>query len=220
MSKKFVIVDYHKGNLSSVARAFSHAGAQVYISDNPQDIRMADAIIVPGVGAFADAIVYMEESGQADAIRSAVEQKVPYFGICLGMQVVFERGNEHALAHDTSWTPGLGLLPGQCIRLNDAQVKVPHMGWNQVELTPVGKASTFASHLDIDDANMYFTHSYVVTNAPEEVVIATTSYGDNFVCMIEHGSIFGCQFHPEKSSAAGERIINAFVRHVHDRNVT
>ena len=213
---KIVVVDYHKGNLSSVARGLARAGAAACTSDDPEQIRNADGLVIPGVGAFCDAIAFMRQSGEADAVLDAVAAGTPLLGICLGLQLFFERGNEGVPADEGAvadgntpeqaggpWVDGLGIMRGSCTRLKSSRLKVPHVGWDQVHMTPAGAA---------EGANMYFTHSYAVADDADAAdVLARTHYTRSFPCIVRHGNVWGCQFHPEKSSALGQRILKNFV---------
>ncbi len=234
MVPSIVVVDYHKGNLSSVVRGLNRAGAQAKASDSPDEIRAADAVVLPGVGSFYDAIAFMQQSGEAAAVLDAIAAGKPFLGICLGLQLLFERGDEgvpesaQAAAAENAmgagltpatafeadgkrWVRGLGVLPGTCSRLKSSRLKVPHVGWDQVHLTPAGRACPLLDGFP-EGANMYFTHSYAVADDAEEACIAAhTHYTRSFPCVVARGNVFGCQFHPEKSSARGLDILKNFV---------
>ena len=138
---QIAVVDYHKGNLLSVVRSAAAVGAEVVVSDDPRTISEARGIILPGVGSFEDAMSYLRPSGQADAIISSVRSGVPFLGICLGLQLLFDRGDEHTTeAWGNGWVPGLGLLSGSVARLESSRLKVPHVGWDQLHLTDHGRA--------------------------------------------------------------------------------
>lgn len=173
---KIVVVDYHKGNLSSVVRGLARAGAAACTSDDPEQIRNADGLVIPGVGAFYDAIAFMRQSGEADAVLDAVAAGTPLLGICLGLQLFFERGNEGVPADEGAvadgntpqqaggpWVDGLGIMCGSCTRLESSRLKVPHVGWDQVHMTPTGAADPLLTGF-AEGANMYFTHSYAVSD--------------------------------------------------------
>ena len=235
-SPKIVVIDYHKGNLSSVARGLARAGAAVEVSDDPAALAHADGIVLPGVGSFADAIAHMAESGQAAAVVEEVAggEGTPFLGICLGLQLLFERGDEGVSpdapvscaldarggglgpgaafeADGSRWVRGLGVLPGSCTRLVSSRLKVPHVGWDQVRMTPAGAADPLLAGF-AEGANMYFTHSYAVADDVDAAdVLARTHYTRSFPCIVRHGNVWGCQFHPEKSSALGQRILKNFV---------
>ncbi len=238
-----VVVDYHKGNLSSVVRGLVRAGAQAVASDDPAQARAADGVVIPGVGSFYDAITYMADSGLASAVLDAAAAGTPVLGICLGLQLMFDRGDEGvpetaplAAAGDAygaglapgevfeadgvRWVRGLGLMRGSCTKLESSRLKVPHVGWDQVHVTEVGEKSALLAGFP-EGANMYFTHSYAadIDAAPEDV-LGRTHYTRSFACMAQRGLVFGCQFHPEKSSARGLKILKNFVRVVADAEVT
>lgn len=214
---KIVVVDYHKGNLSSVARGLARAGAAACTSDDPEQIRNADGLVIPGVGAFYDAIAFMRQSGEADAVLDAAAG-TPLLGICLGLQLFFERGNEGVPADGGvpeqaggPWVDGLGIMRGSCTRLESSRLKVPHVGWDQVHMTSAGAADPLLVGF-AEGANMYFTHSYAVADDADAAdVLARTHYTRSFPCIVRHGNVWGCQFHPEKSSALGQRILKNFV---------
>ncbi len=232
-----VVIDYHKGNLSSVVRGLARAGADAYATDDPDRIRDAAGIVLPGVGSFYDAIDYMARSGQAEAVLDAVDggAGTPFLGICLGQQLLFDRGAEgvpadapaapapdamaSGLAAGTvfeadgeRWVRGLGLVRGSCTELPAGRLKVPHVGWDQVHVSPEGAACPLLEGFD-EGANVYFTHSFAVAaDADPSAVAARTFYGRAFPAATWSGRLFGCQFHPEKSSTHGLRILENFVR--------
>lgn len=238
-SPSIVVVDYHKGNLSSVVRGFARAGAEAYASDDPACVRAADGIVIPGVGSFFDAITYMSESGLDQAVLDAAAAQKPILGICLGLQLLLDRGDEGVPedavavsaedaygagmapatvfeADGKRWARGLGLVHGSCSRLESSRLKVPHVGWDQVHLTEEGAASPLLRGFP-EGANMYFTHSYAADlDVPAADTLGHTHYTRSFACMVQHGRVFGCQFHPEKSSARGLRLIENFVGIVED----
>lgn len=228
-----VVVDYHKGNLSSVVRGLARAGAEAQASDDPAVIGAADALVVPGVGSFYDAIAYMAQSGQAQAIVDAAQAGKPILGICLGLQLLFDRGDEGVPADvelagaansygkglpagtvfedGHRWVRGLGLLHGSCTRLDGSRLKVPHVGWDQVHLSAAGRESALLAGF-AEGANTYFTHSYAVdTDACAKNVLARTHYTRSLPCIVSSGNVYGCQFHPEKSSGLGLCILKNFV---------
>ena len=250
---QIAVVDYHKGNLSSVARGLVRAGADAAASDDPAAIAAADALVIPGVGAFYDAIEFMHASGQDRAILTAAAAGKPVLGICLGLQLLFERGDEGVpdgggavvpgdagaavpaegeaavpgdgsvygaglepgtvfAAEGRRWARGLGLIRGSCTRLESSRLKVPHVGWDQVHMTPAGAADPLLAGV-LEGADVYFTHSYAVDGDVDEAcVLARTHYARSFACVARSGSVWGCQFHPEKSSATGARILGNFVQ--------
>lgn len=206
--RRIVVVDYHKGNISSVVRGLAEAGGEAVASDDPAQIRAAAGVVLPGVGSFGDAMGYLRESGEADAILDAIGRGVPFLGICLGLQLLFERGNE---TDDGSWAEGLGVLPGSVTRLESARLKVPHVGWDQLHLTPVGRRCPVLAGVP-EGANAYFTHSFALADdVPDEVVAARTHYVRSFGSAVWRDAVFGVQFHPEKSSAVGLAMLRGFV---------
>lgn len=207
---RVVVVDYHKGNLSSVARGLADAGARVTVSDEPGVIAAAGGVVLPGVGSFGDAMAYLRESGQAEALLSAVGRGAPFLGICLGLQLLFERGDE---TDDGSWAAGLGVLAGSATRLESTRLKVPHVGWDQLHLTERGRACPLFSGVP-EGANVYFTHSYALADDVDDAVVAArTHYVRSFASAVWDGrAVFGVQFHPEKSSAVGGVILANFAR--------
>ena len=219
LSGDIVVVDYHKGNLQSVARAVDEVGGSVCVSDDPVDIAAARAVILPGVGAFEDAMAYMRESGQADAVVEAVRAGKPFLGICLGLHLLFERGNERSAesgdadkaAGDDQWVSGLGLLKGSATRLESTRLKVPHVGWDQAHMTDHGHRCPL--FVDVPEgANLYFTHSYALDNDVDPGIVATvTHYARSFASGVWADNVFGVQFHPEKSSRTGKVILHNFV---------
>ena len=211
MTAQIAVVDYHKGNLSSVVRGLDRAGAEAFATDDLDRIARADGLVIPGVGAFYDAIEFMRQTGQDRAILDAVAAGKPVLGICLGLQLFFERGDEGVPAEDGRWTSGLGIMRGSCTRLESTRLKVPHVGWDQVHMTPAGAADPLLQGF-AEGANMYFTHSYAVSDDADEAdVLARTHYTRSFPCIVRKGSVWGCQFHPEKSSALGQRILENYV---------
>lgn len=228
-----VVIDYHKGNLSSVRRGLMRAGwDDVVISDDPAAIRAAAGLVLPGVGSFYDAIEFMRESGQDGAVLEAIGRGVPFLGICLGLQLLCARGDEGVppeagasaeaagapAAAGGPWTPGLGVLAGSVTRLESARLKVPHVGWDQLHVTEEGRDCPLLAGVP-EGANVYFTHSYAVADdADASQVAARTHYVRSFPCVVWRGNVFGCQFHPEKSSATGLMILRNFVSIVEGAN--
>ncbi len=199
------VVDYGAGNLRSVAKALARSGLDARITNDPSDLRRADGVVLPGVGAFADAARSLAEKGLDDAVRDSIESGRPYLGICLGLQLLFEESDEHGR------TPGLGCLPGRVTRLPDrdaagGSLRVPHIGWNQV---------SFAGHhpvlagLPATDC-FYFVHAYYAVPAREADVVGSVDYGGGFAAAVARDNLFAVQFHPEKSQAAGKRLLDSF----------
>jgi glutamine amidotransferase len=195
------IVDYGMGNLRSVQKAFEHLGVAAQIVTRPEDIAAAERLVLPGVGAFRDAIHELQRLQLVDAIKTHIAAQKPFLGICLGLQMLFDVSYE-----DGEW-PGLGVIPGKVVRFTDqSDLKVPHMGWNQLQV--VGQPKLLQGIPA--DAYFYFVHSYFVAPADESVVAARTDYGQNFVSMIAQGNVFATQFHPEKSQAVGLKLLENF----------
>lgn len=210
MAASIVIVDYHKGNLRSVERGLVEVGGTALVSDDPSVIAAADALVLPGVGSFGDAAAYLRESGQREALLAALDRDVPFLGICLGLQLLFERGSE---TDDGSWAQGLGVMAGSATRLESSRLKVPHVGWDQLDLTPLGRTCPLFAGV-AEGAHVYFTHSYALADdVPAELVTARTHYARSFASAAWDGAnTYGVQFHPEKSSAVGLQILRNFVR--------
>lgn len=219
------VVDYHKGNLKSVERGLIAVGGDARITDEPAVIASADAIVLPGVGAFADAAETMNELGQMEVIRNAVNQGVPFLGICLGMHLMFEEGEEGELVTDEDADPirpkGLAILPGVVGRLPrlDAQgnsYKIPHVGWNSIDYLGSAEQDCPLFEGIVPGEYFYFTHSYAAPDTPASVAVTTHSL--TFPCVVQYKDhAFGVQFHPEKSSDAGARMLRNFVRIVNQR---
>jgi glutamine amidotransferase len=194
------IVDYGMGNRRSVEKALARVGADARITRDHGDVRAADGLVVPGVGAFPRAMENLRDLGLDELVRERVARRVPVLGICLGLQLAFESSTEHGGAD------GLGLVPGTVDRLDGAGLKLPHIGWNVVELTRV---SPLTDGLP-DRCAFYHVHSYAPVPAEEEDVLGTAEYGSRFVSAVERDSFYGVQFHPEKSSGHGLRLLANF----------
>ncbi len=194
------IADYGIGNLGSVTKSFRRAGADVRLTGDPDALRRAAALVLPGDGAFGATMAEVERRGLVPVLRESVEEGKPLLGICVGMQLLFEESEEHG-RH-----AGLGLLPGRVRRL-EGDLPVPHMGWNRL------RARRPHPVLDgvPDGAYVYFVHSYYC-DAPPDVVIATTDHGRDFAAIVARGNVLGMQFHPEKSQDVGLRLVAGFVR--------
>ena len=196
------IADYGIGNLGSVTRGFRRSGADVRLSGDPAVLRAADALVLPGDGAFGATMAELERRGLVPLLREAAESGRPLLGICIGMQLLFEESEEHGRHR------GLGLLPGR-VRRFEGDLPVPHMGWNRLHARrehPLLESVPEGAHV-------YFVHSYYC-DAPDEVVIAASDYGRDFPAIVGRGSILGVQFHPEKSQEVGLRMVESFVRMV------
>jgi len=200
------VLDYESGNLHSVARAIAHVGGDAEITNEPARLASADALVVPGVGAFGACMRALHERMLDRAIRDFAATGRPVFGVCLGMQVFFESSEEDP-------DPGLGLLAGRVRRL-PASVKVPHMGWNTVEWSTVVDGVA-VGHPFVDglsaDASYYFVHSYAPLPSSQGT-LGCTEHGRAFASVITHGNLFATQFHPEKSGEAGLELYERFVK--------
>ena len=197
------VVDYGMGNRRSVEKALLHVGAHASVTSDASELRAADGLVVPGVGAFPRGMESLHSLGLEDLLRERVESGTPVLGICLGMQLAFEHSTELGGA------PGLGLVPGEVRPLSAGELKLPHIGWNEVAF--VERGSELISGLPMRCA-FYHVHSFApVPSAPEDV-LGTATYGAPFVTAVQRESFYGVQFHPEKSSAAGMRLLANFAR--------
>ena len=194
------IVDYGAGNLRSVARAFEYLNIPAQVADRPELVDRAEAVVFPGVGAAGAAMRFLKEKGLDEAVSSALKRGIPFLGVCLGMQLLLA-------SHEENNTAGLALLPGRVRRLPD-DVLVPQMGWNQV--TPLRESKLFDGIPP--GAHFYFNHSYYAEPANREMIAAQTDYGLPFCSVIEAGNLWGVQFHPEKSSANGLKLLSNFAK--------
>jgi imidazole glycerol-phosphate synthase subunit HisH len=194
------IVDYGMGNLRSVHKALEKLGNEAQLVSTAREIGAAERLIVPGVGAFGDAMKGLAARGLIEPIRAYARTGRPVLGICLGMQIMFEESEEDP------GVEGLGIVPGNVVRFRTRELKVPHMGWNSLE---VSAGSRLLAGLD-QAPHVYFVHSYFVAPRRAAVAAATTEYGGKFVAAIESGNIMGTQFHPEKSQDTGLRILTNF----------
>jgi len=200
VSPTVVVLDYGSGNLRSAQRALARAGASVTVTSSLGEAAAADGLVVPGVGAYAACMAGMDALGAGPVIAARVEAGRPVLGICVGMQVLFDVGEEHGVI-----TKGLGLLPGAVTRL--AAQRVPHMGWNTVA-APAGSA-LFAGLPG--DTRFYFVHSYAATPVEGQGLVALTEHGVPFVAAVEYGALWATQFHPEKSGDAGATLLRTWV---------
>ena len=195
------VIDYDAGNLRSVEKALAALGEQPEVTRDPQVIRTADKVILPGVGAFGDAMENLRRFGLVEPIRQVVEKGTPFLGICLGMQLLFESSEE------SPGVEGLSLLPGKILRIPPQEgLKIPHMGWNSLQVRPGARLFRGLP----EEPYVYFVHSYYLKAEEEAIVAATTQYGVEIHASVERGNLFGCQFHPEKSSAVGRTILKNF----------
>jgi len=204
------IIDYGMGNIHSVNKALQLFGAKTKITNNPKDISSCDKAVLPGVGAFDDAMLELKKQGLIPALEELVRNKKPLLGICLGMQLFFEESQE------AKETKGLGILKGKVVRFKEEKgLKVPHMGWNQLKRA---QGSGVRSQGDCpllkdvsDGAYVYFCHSYYPEPKDKNVIAATTDYGMDFASFVWKENVFGVQFHPEKSQNVGLKILKNFV---------
>ncbi|MDD3338888.1 MAG: imidazole glycerol phosphate synthase subunit HisH [Lachnospiraceae bacterium] len=196
------IIDYDAGNIKSVEKAMQQLGQQVVLTRDRSTILGADHVILPGVGNFGDAMEKLKKYELIDVIKEVVERKIPFLGICLGLQLLFESSEE------SPGVEGLGILKGQIVRFpNREGFKIPHMGWNSLHLQHFGRL--FAGIPE--QSYVYFVHSYYLKAEEENIVKATTDYASLVHASVERDNVFGCQFHPEKSSEIGLRILRNFV---------
>ena len=196
------VIDYDAGNLKSVEKALVSIGEQVVVSRNHEEILYADKVILPGVGAFGDAMGKLKEYGLVDTIHEVVDRQKPFLGICLGLQLLFERSDE------SDGVSGLGILPGEILRIPDAPgIKIPHIGWNSLDIDPDARLFTGVTA----NPYVYFVHSYYLKAADESIVAATTEYGGTLIhASVQKDNIYACQFHPEKSGSVGLQILKNF----------
>lgn len=201
--KEVAIIDYGMCNLDSVARAVEKCGGTPLVTDDPEDIANADGIILPGVGAFADAMKELNQRQLATPLRKQVLKNIPFLGICLGMQLMADKG------HEGGETAGLGLIPGEVIKLTNQspEERIPHVGWNEVEIQNTD--NPLFSGIK-NNTNFYFVHSFHLTCEPK-YILATTPYCGGFTSAIGRGNCFGSQFHPEKSLKAGFQLLKNFL---------
>lgn len=194
------IIDYGVGNLFSLKSSFAAIGQEAFVSSDPAELSKADRLILPGVGAFEDAVKKLRQSGLDDFVREQAAAGKPLMGICLGMQLLFEKSYEYG-EHE-----GLGLLKGQVVGMEgkiDSSLKIPHMGWNRLDV----KQGRLLN--EVDGQYVYFVHSFFAQNC-EDSLAATSEYDIPITAAVESGNIFGCQFHPEKSGNVGLSILKKF----------
>ena len=195
------IIDYDAGNLKSVEKALQHLGEDCKITRDAEEILNADKVILPGVGAFGDAMEKLERFGLVEVIKKVVEKNTPFLGICLGLQLMFESSDE------TPGVKGLGILPGKVVAFPKKEgFKIPHMGWNSLQIQDGAKLFK-----DIpQNSYVYFVHSYYLEAEELSDVAATTEYITHVHASVERGNVFACQFHPEKSGDVGLQILKNF----------
>ena len=195
------IIDYDAGNLKSVEKALHYLGKEVIVTRDPEQLRQADKVILPGVGAFGDAMAKLKEYHLDTLIREIADSGKPFLGICLGLQLLFEESEE------SPGVEGLGILKGKIKRIPDEDgLKVPHIGWNSLYLEHNGRLFQNIP----ENSYVYFVHSYYLEAQDPEIVKASTEYGVHIHASVEKGNVFACQFHPEKSSETGLQILKNF----------
>lgn len=196
------IIDYDAGNIKSVEKAIQSLGEETILTSDPEQILKADKLILPGVGAFGDAMEKLKSYGLVEVIKEAVGKGIPFLGICLGLQLMFESSEE------SPGVEGLSLLKGKIMRIPAGEgLKIPHIGWNSLKYPNKG---TLYEGLK-EDAYVYFVHSYYLKAEDEQIVTATTEYGVTIHASVQKDNLYGCQFHPEKSSEVGLTILKNFI---------
>lgn len=193
------IIDYGAGNLHSVKNALEFLGAECVITSGRETILGADRVVLPGVGAFGDAMKSLGEKGLTEVVREAADGSRPFLGICLGLQLLFEESEE------SPGVKGLGIFKGSVVKIPEAGLKIPHMGWNNITLEKESRI------LPKDKPFVYFVHSYYIKPSEEGVVSASTEYGEKIDVAVERGNVFATQFHPEKSGEVGMEILKKFL---------
>lgn len=195
------IIDYDAGNIKSVEKAFQYLGEKTIVSRDKDEILAADKVVLPGVGAFGDAMKKLRDYNLVNTIYDVVDKKTPFLGICLGLQLLFESSDE------TPDVSGLGILSGEILRIPDKPgFKIPHIGWNSLELSNYGK---LFQNID-EQSYVYFVHSYYLKAKEEFIVKASTEYVTRIHASVEKDNVFACQFHPEKSGDVGLKILSNF----------
>lgn len=195
------LIDYDAGNIRSVEKALLKLGQDVCVTRDRETLLRADHVILPGVGAFGDAMEHLRMYGLVEVIREIIEQKTPFLGICMGLQLLFERSEE------APGVEGLGILKGEVLKIPEGEgLKIPHMGWNSLRLQNDGRLFRGLS----DEPYVYFVHSYYLKAEDERIVKAVTEYGTTIHASVERENVFACQFHPEKSSETGLQILRNF----------
>lgn len=194
------IIDYDAGNLKSVEKAFKFIGEDVAVTRNSREILAADKVVLPGVGSFGDAMEKLRTYDLIDTIKEVTDKGTPFLGICLGLQLLFEYSDE------SPGVSGLGILEGKIVRIPDKGLKIPHIGWNSLDLQNNGRLFKEIEK----EPYVYFVHSYYLKAKDEDIVKATTEYAAHIHASVEKGNIFACQFHPEKSGETGLKILRNF----------
>ena len=196
------IIDYDAGNIKSVEKAIQYLGEEAVVTRDRETILSADGVILPGVGAFGDAMGKLHAYGLVDVIHECVKREIPFLGICLGLQLLFERSDESPEA------TGLGVLEGEIVRLPaESGLKIPHIGWNNLKFPRKGRLFEGVP----EDSYVYFVHSYYLKAKDPGIVTATTEYGATIHASVEKGNVFACQYHPEKSSKVGLKMLENFI---------
>lgn len=196
------IIDYDAGNLKSVEKALLSIGDETIVTRKHDEILAADKVILPGVGAFGDAMRKLKEYGLVDTIHEAVDSGKPFLGICLGLQLLFRRSDE------SDGVEGLSILPGEILRIPDAPgIKIPHIGWNSLEVSDGARLFKGLG----ENPYVYFVHSYYLKADDDSIVAATAEYGGTFIhASVQKDNVYACQFHPEKSGSVGMQILKNF----------
>ena len=206
---KIAIVDYGIGNVRSILSAFENQGVDIFLTSDKKEILKSDGLVLPGVGAFSHGMKSLEGCGLVGGIKEYVASDQPFIGICLGMQMLFERSEEFGE------TIGLGLIPGKVIKLptkDDQNEKLPHVSWNELNSKSTQWADTILEGIE-EGSDMYFVHSFVAQPKDSNNILSTTEYSNyNFCSSVKKNNIYGCQFHPEKSGKTGLKIIKNFIR--------
>lgn len=205
---KIIIIDYDVGNIRSIINAFKKNGVEPILSSKEDDIRSADGVILPGVGAFSHGMENLNKYNLVNIIKEYTNSNKPFMGICLGMQMLLDESEEFIN------TKGLGLISGKVIKLptqNSSYAKLPHVSWNEIKEKKTKWNNTILNNLE-QQSDMYFVHSFIASLNNENEILSTTQYSDyEFCSSIKKGNIYGCQFHPEKSGEIGLKIIENFV---------
>lgn len=200
-----VIIDYGVGNLFSLKSSLSYIGEDVCVSGDAEIIKKADRIILPGVGAFGDAAAMLRENGLDELVKAEAESGKPFLGICLGMQLLFERSYEYGI------NDGLGIISGEVKPIDNVipiGYKIPHIGWNALNFSKLGRSCSLFKYVDEGDY-VYFVHSFAAMDC-DDSLLAFAEYGVPLTAAVSRGNVFGCQFHPEKSGDVGLRILKGF----------
>lgn len=197
------VIDYEMGNLGSVSKAFESLGAKVKVTQNSSDLKKADKVVLPGVGAFKDSMSALKGFKLLEPLKEAIVSGKPYLGICLGLELLFEKSEEGGSSR------GMGILKGDVVKFNEKTLKVPHIGWNQLHK----KMADCPLFKGIDDnAFFYFVHSYYVRPEDKSIITAVTDYGAEFTSMVWKDNMYAIQCHPEKSQAVGLKFLENFIK--------